>query len=257
MGPRSQRVHIQLGCARSVPGAREVLWSPCWVRKLYLQGPNFLKAEVRHGNSPGWTSPPPGGQREGACVCRGHAVLCATECPWAVRPRPSAPPAEPGQGEPRGGGARGTWAWLTHLPGLMWPRVLIEEASVTDARLGSRPDVRTTGGEFGAVLRTGRAPTPSLCWNPAAHGGRVRSLWGGKVTRAEPTCRDVCRVCPLCGGSAGRLRKPSQQRRDAPGTRGSILCSDPGSEPGTQCEHGRGEGGHVAPLSPGGSCLAQ
>lgn len=45
-------------------------------------------------------------------------MLCATVSPGAVWPRHSALPAEPGQGQPGGGGARGTWARLRRLPGL-------------------------------------------------------------------------------------------------------------------------------------------
>lgn len=195
----------------------------------------------------GTASPAPGGgrAREPACV-RSHVCRAPWSDPGAVQPRPSAPPAEPGQGEPRG-----AWARLTHPPGLPRPRVLIEEAGVTVARPGARPDVRATGGELGAVPRTGCAPH-FLCGNPAALGGSVRG-WGLREGRGHPgraRATGCVQHVRSTQGWAGRLRRPFQQRGDALGTQGGpVLCSDPGLEPGTPREHPRGEG-DTRPRSP-------
>lgn len=170
----------------------------------------------------GTASPAPGGgrAREPACV-RSHVCRVPRNDPGAVQPRPSAPPAEPGQGEPRG-----AWAGLTHPPGLPRPRVLIEEAGVTVARPGARPDVRATGGELGAVPRTGCAPH-FLCGNPAALGGSVRG-WGLREGRGHPgraRATGCVQHVRSTQGGAGRLRRPFQQRGDALGTQGGPSCA--------------------------------
>lgn len=170
----------------------------------------------------GTASPATGGgrAREPACV-RSHVCRVPRSDPGAVQPRPSAPPAEPGQGEPRG-----AWAGLTHPPGLPRPRVLIEEAGVTVARPGARPDVRATGGELGAVPRTGCAPH-LLCWNPAALGGSVRGrgLREGRGHRAEPERWDVFSMsAPHRVGPAGSEGLSS--REGTPwGRRGGPSCA--------------------------------
>lgn len=189
----------------------------------------------------GTASPAPGGGRvreprvSGATRAVRHGVT-----PGPCSPDPQRRPQSPGRGSPVGPG-----------PGSRICPVLIEEAGVTVAHPGARPDVRATGGELGAVPRTGCAPH-FLCGNPAALGGSVRGrgLREGRGHPGRARATGCVQHVRSTQGWAGRLRRPFQQRGDTLGMQGGpVLCSDPGSEPGTPREHPRGEG-DTRPRSP-------